>query len=288
MKKLSFAFLAIAVCYAIFYLSSIKFAQVDKVYFINLDRSVARKERMLQNLKEAALESDAVRFSAYDGKAVLFVNKENGDKFSGEEYIKNRLSAKGHFDAYCTSNTQNPDFIEMNYKAQAFNGRIPGEIGCICSHKKIWEETILNNYKNVLILEDDTNFIQNFPTMYARALDNAPKDYDLLYLNVENFGKAYKNKAQNQYIRIFMNFFDQHIKNPFWKQVHKNIGSAKAYIISQEGAKKLLKCSEKIFSEEYVAPDIVLAKCIEKEEITAYSSKPRLVEGEDIKSDVGE
>lgn len=289
MKKLSLVIFALLVCYAVFYFSSIKFAQVDKVYYINLDRSTDTKERMLKNLTEAALISDSVRFNAYDGKNVIFIDKNTGNKFSGEEYLSNHLSPQGHFYAYCTNDPTNRDFIEVKYQDKNFNGRLPGEVGCICSHKKVWQETILNNYKNVLILEDDINFIPNFPNLFERALDNAPKDYDLLYLNVENFGKAYKSQVKNEYARIFMNFFDQHIKNPFWRQVHKNTGSAKAYIVSQEGAKKLLECSNRFYKKEFIAIDVLISRCIEEKTIIAYASKPKLAHGiKDINSDIGE
>ena len=55
----------------------------------------------------------------------------------------------------------------------------PGELGCAISHHKIWKHANENNFKNILILEDDF-FVR--ARMTLNVLSKLPKNYDLFYL----------------------------------------------------------------------------------------------------------
>ena len=130
-------------------------------------------------------------------------------------------------------------------------------------------------------MEDDIKFHSDFTDLLDKATNNAPKDYDILYLNVGNFSKAYRSNIKSPIFKPLMNAFDQHFRNLFWKQVRRNIRFSKAYIVSEDAAAKLLECTKYIPSGEFFAADTNISKCIENEQITAYVSKPQLINAGD-------
>ena len=286
-KKTIIFLLVILSAYAVFHLSHITYASIDKVYIVNLDRSVDRYAEMQKKLSNIELPVAYSRFTAVDGRKLNLINPSNGEAFTGEEIRNQKPILKGSFITDCVSNKED-EFLQITLNQSNYNNRLMGEIGCSCSHHKIWLDAVKHEYKNILVLEDDVKFIENFTDKLELYTNNAPKDYDLLYLNYGNLGKAYKNPTSNPYLRIVMNFFDQHVKNPFWKQGRKNIGSTQGYILSKKGAEKLLKCSQMLASEDFRSIDMEISACIERGDIIAYVSKPALVISDhSIKSDIG-
>ncbi len=63
-------------------------------------------------------------------------------------------------------------------KPVAFNGAC----GCIASHLSIWKLAKQNNYKSVLIIEDDCDLEEDFLNKFTSAYNEVPNDWDLLYL----------------------------------------------------------------------------------------------------------
>lgn len=61
-----------------------------------------------------------------------------------------------------------------------------GAYGLMLTHQEIMIEVALNNYKNVLILEDDVTFIDNFYNYFFDKIKSLPEDWDLLYLGGNN------------------------------------------------------------------------------------------------------
>lgn len=57
-----------------------------------------------------------------------------------------------------------------------------GMKGCAISHRLIWDDVVANNYKRVLILEDDAVLSSNFNEEFKRGWKQVPKDFDLFYL----------------------------------------------------------------------------------------------------------
>ena len=99
-----------------------------------------------------------------------------------------------------------------------------GVVGCAYSHIYIWLDAIKNNYKNILILEDDVIFKKE---KFYENLDNAynelPYDYDMFYI-----GYAYGDiNPSNDF---------KYIYKP--KQIFYETHS---YIISLKGCKNLIK-----------------------------------------------
>ncbi len=61
-----------------------------------------------------------------------------------------------------------------------------GAYGLMLTHQEIMIEVALKNYKNVLILEDDVTFIDNFYNYFFEKIKSLPEDWDLLYLGGNN------------------------------------------------------------------------------------------------------
>lgn len=233
-------------------------------------------KRMQKKLDSMNFPIDYNRFSAIDGKKLLFTNQLTGESLLGQDILTKKIWLKGDFDVKCTETEDkgNQAFIR-NLNQEAYNSRIPGEVGVICSHKKIWQEIVEKGYKNTLILEDDISFIPFFDNILNTAMNNTPKDYELLFLQYRNYGNAFEHKANDVFSTFFLTLFDTYIKNPFWKRAYKNIMSSRAYILTKEGAEKLLLCEKEYANENFTSIDVTMAKCIPNKPIIAYASKPK-------------
>lgn len=276
MKSKIFIILVLIIsAYASYHMLSIKYASIDKIYIINLDSSTERYAYMEKQLHEVELPVKYERFSAVDGRKVKFINVSTGNIVTGQEILNQHLLLKGEYKIQCEDGDLDYIFgkIEWNY----YHPKAVNEIGHACSNRKIWKEAVKNKYKNTMVIEDNISLHDNFTDYLEKAIDNAPKDYDILFLKIANIGKVYKSLAQNHIVRLVMNVFDQHLKNLFWKPARRNIRSAQSYIVSTEGAKKLLECTKKLPTGEMFANDARISKCIEDDKVVAYVSKPQLV-----------
>lgn len=61
-----------------------------------------------------------------------------------------------------------------------------GAYGLMLTNIKIFENAIQNNYKNILILEDDVKFNDNFNEIFNEKIKSLPDNWDLLYLGGNN------------------------------------------------------------------------------------------------------
>ena len=57
----------------------------------------------------------------------------------------------------------------------------PGDIGCTLSHLKIVQLAKERGLKQILILEDDVEFAENFNTVFPDYFSQVPEDWDFLY-----------------------------------------------------------------------------------------------------------
>jgi GR25 family glycosyltransferase involved in LPS biosynthesis len=150
----------------------------DKIYIINLKRREDRKILMIEKLTEEKIDNYEI-IEAYDGKDIKV--------FENFNLIKNhtKIINSGHF-------------------------------GCLLSHIKAIKKAKRNNYNNIMILEDDIIFNNNFLEEIKKIkLPN----YDILYL-----GGLISEK------KVFFNG---------WAKVSKVMG-AYGYIINKNIYDKLL------------------------------------------------
>lgn len=131
-------------------------------------------------------------------------------------------------DGYSLSPT--PELKHL-FRKNDFNYR-KGVIGCALSHKKLWEELVEDDADYYLILEDDIEFCDNFvkklESVRGQLVDN-PSDVIYLGYSVRKqyFDKDYYRNDDDPYVRRF-------------EEKYKFLGGTFAYIVSKEGAKKLL------------------------------------------------
>jgi glycosyl transferase family 25 len=141
---------------------------VDKVFILNLDRRPDRMNSMIKLMNELEIKNWE-RFSAIRPKF------NSIDRSLFKEY---------------------PRILKLN------KSYIKGSIGCKLSHLEILKIAKKRNYKKILILEDDVEFIGDSRHIRhidigLREIDN--KNWDILYLGLN------KTKYQNIKGSIFIN-----------------------------------------------------------------------------------
>ena len=287
-KNKSFWFIAIIITYYTAMHYNSQHATIDKTYIINLDSNISRYQMMQKKLESIKLEVPYDKFNAIDGRAITFFNKATHKTFSGKDILEHKIWLKGDFDIRCQGNEDPADYFTIkSLNQESYNRRIPGEMGCTCSHAKIWQDIVEGNYQNVLIMEDDLRFIPFFNRILTSAMNNAPKDYELLFLHYRNYGEAFDRKENN----ALTNFFDTYIKNFFWKRAYTNLVSSRGYVLSNNGAKKLLQCLKNDSASHFMSIDFYMNKCLNDGNIIAYASKPKFIYNDNIaaeKSDISE
>ena len=64
----------------------------------------------------------------------------------------------------------------------------PGELGLLRTHISIINDAKKNNYKNILILEDDVEFMGNLNEIFDSVKNQIPNDWVMLYLGGNHVG----------------------------------------------------------------------------------------------------
>ena len=138
---------------------------VDKVFVINLKNRVDRKKEIIKELEK-------VKITDYE---IFSVEKPTIEEL----------------------NKWNPNFI----KEKILSERL-GAFGCLRSHFEIIREAKKRKYKNILILEDDAEFKENF------NFKDINEQYNLIK---NNFGLLYisssinrKNKINNKIVKVIL------------------------------------------------------------------------------------
>lgn len=241
---------------------------IDKTYIINLDRSKNRFSKIQEILKNYPFSYE--RFSAINGRDIIFTDLANNKIFTGEEALDQQIIFSGIYSAKCNEDT----IIQIsNIKEEKYNKRIPGEIGLICSGKIIWKEIVEKKYQNTLILEDDIVTRPHFDFLFKLAIKYVPKDYDLLFLSYKPYGNSFVDQDD----KYMLNAIKENLNHIFWRSVKRNTMSSQAYILSLEGAKKILKCEEEAMARLYLPIDVIQMDCINKGSLKSYALTPKAV-----------
>jgi glycosyl transferase family 25 len=161
------------------------------------------------------------------------------------------------------------------------------KIGCALSHVGVYKEIISNNHQKVLILEDDLNVNHNAVESFTDALNELPKDWELLYLGYSgsNSSPSILHKVQNtvltQISRVlsksnrFRKLDPEIIKNSLSKPYSKSLNRSganfgtHAYGVTIDGAKKILCYQTPVVQES----DNVLGELCSYRWINSYDVK---------------
>jgi glycosyl transferase, family 25 len=156
----------------------------------------------------------------------------------------------------------------------------PGQIGCACSHVKVYEDIIKNNYGKTLILEDDV--IVDFTNMahFNFIIKELPANWNLLYLGYSNktispLKRKMKQLAYHVQHKLgLLNWNHTQIANLFPKKYSNHLQIAgyhdctHAYCLTPGGAKILLDQQTPV---SFTA-DNLLAHCISNKMMHAFIS----------------
>lgn len=122
---------------------------------------------------------------------------------------------------------------------------------------------VRENIPYTLIIEDDAILDNKFQKQYLKLLKHLPAQWDLVYLSLIYFKD---------------NIFQDVYNNPYLKKIiKKGFNTTTSYLISLEGAKKLLKRSI-----EFNLPiDNSMEQIIIQHKLQAYISVPFLIKAVD-------
>tara|TARA_B100001175_G_scaffold97211_1_gene82387 strand:+ start:1016 stop:1678 length:663 start_codon:yes stop_codon:yes gene_type:complete len=146
---------------------------IDKIFVINLEHRTDRKKQIVEELEKQNITNyeifKAIRPTPED--ITLWNNR------------------------YCFHVREPRNFPTLN-KFMLYQ---IGCLGCLLSHVQVCKLALERNYKNILILEDDTQFIHNLDKLqeFSSQINN---DYDMLYLCGSHLG--HREKVSENIIKV--------------------------------------------------------------------------------------
>jgi glycosyl transferase, family 25 len=166
-----------------------------KIICINLKRRSDRKEKMMDIFKKNNMSCEF--FEAIDG---------------------NELKSN-HPDLYL-------------FRENDFNDR-RGVIGCALSHYYLYQKLIHDtNYDYYVILEDDSQFVNNFNNKFIETINKITPEMDLIFLGY--------TMPNNILIQNYQKYINNNIISLHKLNKHNYYGGLFGYIISKNGAAKIL------------------------------------------------
>ncbi|MEO6613053.1 MAG: glycosyltransferase family 25 protein [Chitinophagaceae bacterium] len=208
-----------------------------------------------------------------------------------QEKVKERLAGINFEFFYgVDKNDLDAEAIALNYTydkknslaiRQYFPPLNTGEIACSLSHRDIYNAIIDNNWKKVLVFEDDVVPDRaNLPLLFT-ALKELPADWELFYLGyLKNEKPTAGSQLKQSWYKVMSRLGLARmplkmIKNRLPKKFSSSLMKAgfhdctHAYAVNLEGAKKLVKAQTPVI---YRA-DNLLTSLVLKGELNAFTSK---------------
>ena len=168
-----------------------------------------------------------------------------------------------------------------------------GEVACSLSHRNVYEWMIKNNWKKILILEDDVLPLYNNLNLLPGVLNELPADWELVYLGYLKHENVNTNlKVKQFFYKILsrlglMKWNYTMIKNLLPRPYSSHLKKAgfhdctHAYAISLEAAKKLISAQTPVV---YRADDLLSATIL-KGELNAFITDPKFFDQEIFQND---
>jgi glycosyl transferase, family 25 len=229
----------------------------DKIFVVSVSRFADRHERVKQSL-------DGLTFDFFWGADKLDLD-------------------------YDTAKT-NGTYDESKAKKLQRQGKILnlGEIACSLTHRMVYAAMVQNNWKKILILEDDVLPIVPNLAELPDALAELPDSWELVYLGYLKHEKVTASlKAKQLFYKIISSFglmawSYKMVSNLLPKPYSKHLKKAgfhdctHAYAVTLEAAKKLLASQTPVV---YRADDLLSATIL-KGELNAYVTEPKFFDQE--------
>ena len=198
-----------------------------KSFLINVDKETVRLEDMKKRFSDADIDFE--RFSASSPKDVIleYKDSETGEikKITAERIgeIKKWENVK----VSCSEN--NEVYINVNHWGTE-SKVYPGQLGCWCSHRLLWQKILDDDLDYAIIFEDDAVFTKYSKSKIELLFNYLPADYEILIFH-EHF-----TKVPSQFMKYF---------NPFLKRYNgRGFCGLEGYIVSKKGAKELLEITK--------------------------------------------
>jgi GR25 family glycosyltransferase involved in LPS biosynthesis len=152
-----------------------------------------------------------------------------------QKFKERNIQNVNFFEAIDGKTIEATDEIKKLFKKNTFGSR-KYTIACAMSHYRIYQELVQSDeYEYMLIFEDDIIIRENYHKKVSIMLSLAQKvKWDAIYMGITP-------------VPIFKDFLDCDSKQPILKRIEPQFlwGGHFAYIISKNGAKKLLKVIDK-------------------------------------------
>ena len=210
---------------------------IDRMYYINLERRPDRNMHFINECKRQELPMDKVfRVNAIDGMTYTF---------SIDEY----------------SSFKHADFLHLPRTT------VDKLMGNQLSHYYILHDIIQNNYKNCIILQDDAIFIPEFKKYIDEMIPNIPDDAEIVNIGLHKvaeysyFESWVFNTGSNDVDKI-----SKEVVNPYICKMKPDMNPCSlAYIVTLQGAKNMIayfneigfkKATDHNFNEYLIEKDI--------------------------------
>ncbi len=135
-------------------------------------------------------------------------------------------------DGRAIPSTQRSGFNEKAFLRRNGRAMLPGEYGCYRAHIRALEAFLSSDYENAIIMEDDVELRQDF-TNRAEAILRAVPSAEVVKL-LNHRSKWCRTVAVSEY------------GDAVGRCLHGPQGSAACYLITREGARKLLASADNI------------------------------------------
>ena len=207
----------------------------DKIYVISLDRTPERYAYVKNQLDKFNLKHE--RFSAVDGKLITVTDtEENRTVPWGAMYHR------GYRYGAILKITQKQRYkdVEFLYKHDRYTPNL-GEFGCAMSHRAVWADVVKNNYKSVIVFEDDITLEDDFSRKLSLVINNLPNDFDVFFLDIASFTSKDTNcfVSPDFWLSKFLN-----TSSPYYAKVkpdNTNLWGLHGYVVTYDSSKKLLE-----------------------------------------------
>ena len=244
--------------------ATISFLQLyfDKIFVVSLPRFTGRHQQVEQRLQ-------GLNFDFFWGVDKLQMDNEE-------------VRSNGTYDEQRAKKLQR--------QGKALN---LGEVACSLSHRNVYEWMIKNNWKKILILEDDVLPLYNNLNLLPGVLNELPADWELVYLGYLKHENVNTNlKVKQFFYKILsrlglMKWNYTMIKNLLPRPYSSHLKKAgfhdctHAYAISLEAAKKLISAQTPVV---YRADDLLSATIL-KGELNAFITDPKFFDQEIFQND---
>ncbi len=113
---------------------------------------------------------------------------------------------------------------------EGVNGLLRGEIGIMRTNYEIIKQAKKLNLNNILILEDDFEFVENFNTLFEKIFPMVPEDWDFLYFGGNHVGGFI---MINEYIARMKHSYAIHtfaVKNTMFEKILNTLPEEKKQV----------------------------------------------------------